>query len=258
MATSKMFDLSGKVAAVTGGNGGIGRAIAIGLAEAGASVAILARNQDRNRETLDALKQRGMLAMALRLDVSERKSLKPALEAVERDLGPIDIMVNNAAFAILKGVLDHSEEDWDSVMETNLTSCFLLSQYVARSMIPRKAGKIINVASIGGFKGTPIYPSYGVSKGGLLQLTRCLAIELAPHNIQVNSIAPGWTTTDMTAWIRDDPKYAEVKTEMITRTPAGRFADPSEIAGAAVFLASRASDFVTGADIIVDGGFFIR
>ena len=125
-------------------------------------------------------------------------------------------------------------------------------------MIPRKAGKIINVASIGGFIGTPIFPSYGVSKGGLLQLTRCLAIELAPHNIQVNSIAPGWTTTDMTDWIRNDPTYAVVKEEMMTRTPAGRFADPSEMAGAAVFLASHASDYVTGADIIVDGGFRIR
>ena len=259
MATSMMFDLSGKVAAVTGGNGGIGRAIAIGLAEAGASVAILARNEDRNRDTLAALKQIGVPTMALKLDVSQRKSLKPALEAVERGLGPIDIMVNNAAFAILKGVLEHTDEDWDSVMETNLTSCFILSQYVARAMIARKrGGKIINVASIGGFKGTPIYPSYGVSKGGLLQLTRCLAIELALHNIQVNSIAPGWTTTDMTDWIRNDPKYVAVKDEMITRTPAGRFAEPSEIAGAAVFLASHASDFVTGADIIVDGGFFIR
>jgi 2-deoxy-D-gluconate 3-dehydrogenase len=259
MASPKMFDLSGKVAVVTGGNGGIGRGIALGLAEAGASVAILARNEERNFDTLAALEKTGVPAMALKLDVSQRKTLKPALEAVQRKLGPIDILVNNAAFAILKGVLDHTDEDWDSVMETNLTSCFLLSKYVVQSMIARKAaGKIINVASVGGYKGTPIYPSYGVSKGGLLQLTRCLAIELAPHNIQVNSLAPGWTTTDMTDWIRNDPKYAAVKDEMITRTPAGRFAEPSEMAGAAVFLASYASDFVTGADIIVDGGFFIR
>lgn len=258
MASSKMFDLSGKVAVVTGGNGGIGRGIAVGLAEAGASVAILARNEERNRDTLAELEKTGVPAMALKLDVSERKTLKPALEAVERKLGPIDILVNNAGFAILKGVLDHSEEDWDSVIETNLSSCFLLSKYAVASMIPRKAGKIINVASIGGFIGTPIFPSYGVSKGGLLQLTRCLAIELAPHNIQVNSIAPGWTTTEMTDWIRNDPAYAVVKEEMMTRTPAGRFADPSEMAGAAVFLASHASDYVTGADIIVDGGFRIR
>ena len=258
MANTKMFDLSGKVAVVTGGNGGIGRGIALGLAEAGASVAILARNEERNRDTLAALEKTGVAAMALKLDVSQRKTLKPALEAVERKLGPIDILVNNAGFAILKGVLDHSEEDWDSVIETNLSSCFLLSKYAVASMIPRKAGKIINVASIGGFIGTPIFPSYGVSKGGLLQLTRCLAIELAPHNIQVNSIAPGWTTTEMTDWIRNDPAYAVVKEEMMTRTPAGRFADPSEMAGAAVFLASHASDYVTGADIVVDGGFRIR
>ena len=258
MANPTTFDLSGKVAVVTGGNGGIGRGIAIGLAGAGASVAILARNEDRNLETLAALKKIGVPAMAFKLDVSQRKSLKPALEAVTSKLGPIDILVNNAAFAILKGLFDHSEEDWDSVMETNLTSCFLLSKYAAPSMIARKAGKIINVASVGGYKGTPVYPSYGVSKGGLLQLTRCLAIELAPHNIQVNSLAPGWTATDMTDWIRNDPKYAALKDEMILRTPAGRFAEPSEMAGAAVFLASHASDFVTGADIIVDGGFFIR
>jgi 2-deoxy-D-gluconate 3-dehydrogenase len=258
MANTKMFDLRGKVAVVTGGNGGIGRGIAIGLAEAGAAVAILARNEERNRDTLAELEKTGAPAMALKLDVSQRKTLKPALEAVERKLGPIDILVNNAGFAILKGVLDHSEEDWDSVIETNLSSCFLLSKYAVASMIPRKAGKIINVASIGGFIGTPIFPSYGVSKGGLLQLTRCLAIELAPHNIQVNSIAPGWTTTEMTDWIRNDPTYAAVKEEMMTRTPAGRFADPSEMAGAAVFLASHASDYVHGAILPVDGGWMAR
>jgi len=258
MPNPKMFDLSGKVAIVTGGNGGIGRGIALGLAEAGASVAIIARNQDRNETVLAELKKIGVPAMATRLDVSNRKLLKPALDDIERKLGPLDILVNNAAFAVLKGLLDHTEEDWDSVIETDLTACFLLSKYAAQSMIPRKSGKIINVASIGGFKGTPIYPSYGVSKGGLLQLTRCLAIELAPHNIQVNSLAPGWTTTDMTDWIRNDPNYAAIKDEMITRTPAGRFAEPAEMSGAAVFLASQASNFVTGADILVDGGFFIR
>ena len=258
MADTKMFELTGKVAVVTGGNGGIGRGIAIGLAKAGAKVAIIGRNEERNHDTLAELRKMGNPAMALKLDVSQRKGLKPALDSIERELGPIDILVNNAAFAVLKSLMEQTEEDWDSVLETDLSSCFLLSKYAAQSMVPRKAGKIINVASVGGYKGTPIYPSYGVSKGGLLQLTRCLAIELAPHNIQVNSLAPGWTTTDMTDWIRNDPQYAAVKQEMITRTPAGRFADPDEMAGAAVFLASDASKFVTGADIIVDGGFFIR
>jgi 2-deoxy-D-gluconate 3-dehydrogenase len=258
MTNTKMFDLSGKVAVVTGGNGGIGRGIALGLATAGAKVAILARNEQRNRDTLAELRAPGNPAMALKLDVARRTDLKPALASIERELGPIDILVNNAAFAVLKNLLEHTEEDWDSVIETDLTACFLLSKYAAQSMVQRRAGKIINVASVGGYKGTPIYPSYGVSKGGLLQLTRCLAIELAPYNIQVNSLAPGWTTTDMTDWIRNDPQYAAVKQEMITRTPAGRFAEPEEMAGAAVFLASHASDFVTGADLIVDGGFFIR
>jgi len=258
MTDTRMFDLNGKVAIVTGGNGGIGRGIALGLAKAGAKVAVLARNEERNRETLDELRKIGNPAMAQKLDVSRRADLKPAFENVERILGPVDILVNNAAFAVLKGLLDHGEDDWNAVLETNLTACFLLSKYAAQSMIPRRTGKIINVASVGGYKGTPIYPSYGVSKGGLLQLTRCLAIELAPHGIQVNSLAPGWTNTDMTDWIRNDPQYAAVKQEMITRTPAGRFAEPDEMAGAAVFLSSHASDFVTGADLIVDGGFFIR
>jgi 2-dehydro-3-deoxy-D-gluconate 5-dehydrogenase len=257
MNANTLFDLTGKVAIVTGGNAGIGRAIALGLARAGASVAIMARNQERNRATLAELKAIGPKAIAIGLDISRRAKLKAAVDQVERELGPIDILVNNAGFAVLKPLMQHSEEDWDSVLETNLTASFMLSQVFARSMIPRRAGKILNVASIGGFKGTPIYPSYGVSKGGMLQLTRCLAIELAPHNIQANSLAPGWTTTDMTDWIRNDPKYAAAKKQMIERTPAGRFADPDEMVSAALFLVSPASSFVTGADLIVDGGFFI-
>ncbi|MGO9454125.1 MAG: SDR family NAD(P)-dependent oxidoreductase [Candidatus Binataceae bacterium] len=258
MADLQMFDLTGKVAMVTGGNGGIGRAIALGFARAGASVAILGRNEKRNGSTQKELEAIGP-AMAIKIDLSNRKGLKPALDDVEHRLGPIDILVNNAAFAMLKGLLEHTEDDWDAVLETDLTSCFLLSKYAAQSMIAgKRGGKIINVASVGGYKGTHLFPSYSVSKGGLLQLSRCLAIELAPHKIQVNSLAPGWTTTDMTGWIRNDPRYAALKAEMITRTPAGRFAEPEEMAGAAVFLASRASAFVTGADMIVDGGFFIR
>ena len=259
MTAAAGFDLTGKVAVVTGGNTGIGKAIACGLAKAGAAVAILARNEQRNAAALTELNAIGRPAIALRVDVSRQVALKPALHEVEQRLGPLNILVNNAAFAVLKGLLDHTEEEWDSVLATDLTACFLLSKYAAASMIERgHGGKIINVASIAGFKGTGVFPSYAVSKGGLLQLTRCLAIELAPHRIQVNSLAPGWTTTDMTAWIRTEPKYAELYQEMITRTPAGRFAEPEEAAGAAVFLASSASDFMTGADLIVDGGFFVR
>lgn len=259
MTTAAGFDLTGKVAVVTGGNTGIGKAIACGLAKAGAAVAIMARNEQRNASALMELSAIGRPAIALRVDVSRRSALKPALHEAEQRLGPVNILVNNAAFAVLKGLLDHSEEEWDSVLATDLTACFLLSKYAAASMIEQgRGGKIINVASIAGFKGTGVFPSYAVSKGGLLQLTRCLAIELAPHRIQVNSLAPGWTTTDMTAWIRTEPQYAALYKEMITRTPAGRFAEPEETAGAAVFLASPASDFMTGADLIVDGGFFVR
>ncbi|HXN87256.1 MAG TPA: SDR family oxidoreductase [Candidatus Binataceae bacterium] len=255
---SKAFDLSGKVAAVTGGNRGLGRAIAIGLAEAGASVAILARDESKNASALAALKATGAKAFSRRLDLMKRADLRPAMNEVERELGPIDILVNNAAVAILKGVLDQSEEEWDQVIETNLNGCFLLSKYAAQSMVKRKRGKIINVSSVGGNFGTPIFPSYAVSKGGLMQLTRCLALELAPHNIQVNSLVPGWFTTDMTDWIRNDPTYAAVLKEMVQRTPRGRFGEPAELAGAAVYLASSASDAMTGAELVIDGGFSIR
>jgi 2-deoxy-D-gluconate 3-dehydrogenase len=257
MGQNRIFELNGKTAIVTGGNTGIGRAIAVGLAEAGAAVAILARNEERNRETVAELRASGAKALSLRVDLARRAELKPAFERAERELGPVDILVNNAATYVLGGLLEHREDQWDSVLATNLTACFLLAKLAAQSMAPRRAGKIVNVASIGAYLGTNVYPSYAVSKGGLVQLTRCLAVELAPHNIQVNSLAPGWTATDMTTWIRNDPAYAAAREMVVKRTPAARFAEPAEMVGAAVFLASHASDFVTGADLVVDGGFSI-
>jgi 2-dehydro-3-deoxy-D-gluconate 5-dehydrogenase len=258
-ATRKLFDLSGRVAVVTGGNRGLGRAIALGLADAGAAVAIMARDETKNAEAMAELKAAGATALALRVDLMKRAELKPAMEEVERALGPVDILVNNAAFAILKGVLDQSAEEWEEVIAVNLNACFVLSQIAARSMVARKSGgKIINVSSIAGNFGSPVFPSYAVAKGGLQQLTRCLAIELAPHNIQVNSLLPGWFSTDMTDWIRNWPEWAEGLKEMIQRTPRGRFGEPDELAGSAVFLASRASDHMTGAELVIDGGFSVR
>lgn len=258
-STLELFDLSGKVALVTGGNRGIGRGIARALAGAGASVAIVARNEEKNRATAGELSEMGVRALALRVDLSARQSLKPAFEEIEQKLGPIDILVNNAAFAILKGVLDQSVEEWDSVLAVNLDAAFILAKYAAESMVRRgRGGKIINVSSIAGNAGSPIFPSYVVAKGGLQALTRCLAIELAPHQIQVNSLLPGWFSTDMTDWIRNWPEYAEVLKEMVQRTPRGRFGEPDELAGAIVFLASCASDHMTGAELIVDGGFTVR
>ena len=258
-AAAKLFDLTGRVAVVTGGNRGIGRGIAIALAGAGVSVAIIARDEEKNRETLAQLHALGATASAFRLDLTDRARIKPTLDEIERVLGPIDILVNNAAMAILKGVLEQTPEEWDLVIETNLNAPFLLAKYVAESMVKRRrGGKIINVSSIGGNFGNPIFPSYAVAKGGLQQLTRCLALELAPHNIQVNSLLPGWFSTDMTDWIRNWPQYAEVLKEMVQRTPRGRFGEPHELAGAAIFLASAASDHMTGAELTVDGGFSVR
>jgi 2-dehydro-3-deoxy-D-gluconate 5-dehydrogenase len=258
-ASRKLFDLSGRVAVVTGGNRGLGKAIALALADAGAAVAIMARDEAKNAEALAELKAAGATALALRVDLMKRADLKPAMNEVERVLGPVDILVNNAAFAILKGVLDQSAEEWDEVIAVNLNACFVLSQIAARSMVARKSGgKIINVSSIAGNFGSPVFPSYAVAKGGLQQLTRCLAIELAPHNIQVNSLLPGWFSTDMTDWIRNWPEWAEGLKEMIQRTPRGRFGEPEELAGSAVFLASKASDHMTGAELVIDGGFSVR
>jgi 2-dehydro-3-deoxy-D-gluconate 5-dehydrogenase len=258
-ATSGLFDLKGKTALVTGGNRGIGRALALALAGAGANVAIVARDEDKNQAVAAEIRALGDRAMALRVDLAERSSLKPAFEHIERNFGPIDILVNNAAFAILKGVLEQSLDEWESVLTVNLDAAFIFAKYTAESMVRRKSGgKIINVSSIAGNAGSPIFPSYVVAKGGLQALTRCLAVELAAHNIQVNSLLPGWFSTDMTDWIRNWPEYAEVLKEMVQRTPRGRFGEPEELAGSIVYLASRASDHMTGAELIVDGGFSIR
>jgi 2-dehydro-3-deoxy-D-gluconate 5-dehydrogenase len=257
--TQQLFDLSGRSAIVTGGNRGLGRAIAMALAQAGAAVAIMARDETKNREAVAELEALGAKAIAIRLDLTDRPALKPAFDAAERAIGPVHILVNNAGFAILKGVLEQTAEEWDQVLATNLSASFILAKFAAHSMVARgRGGKIINVSSIAGNFGSPVFPSYAVTKGGLLQLTRCLALELAAHNIQVNSLLPGWFSTDMTDWIRNWPDYAEALKEMIQRTPRGRFGEPHELAGAAVFLASAASDHMTGADLVIDGGFSIR
>ncbi|MGH7917146.1 MAG: SDR family NAD(P)-dependent oxidoreductase [Candidatus Binataceae bacterium] len=249
-----LFDLNGRVAVVTGGNGGIGRGIALGLARAGAAVAVLARNEEKNQAVLRELLSLGARALALRLDVTQRMDLKPALDQVEGALGPIDILVNNAGIAFPGGVLTVAPDDWDRVIETNLNACFLLSKHAAQAMVAHGGGKIINIGSEYSLFGNRIAPSYAASKGALIQLTKSMAIELAPHNIQVNAIIPGWIESDMTAPIKSRSFYQEI----LTRTPAGRFGTPDECAGAAIFLSSPASDFVTGAAIMVDGGYSIR
>jgi 2-deoxy-D-gluconate 3-dehydrogenase len=255
MKTPALFDLTGNVAIVTGGNRGIGRGIALGLAQAGAAVAVFGRNEEKNQQVLSELKALGVSAIAVKVDMTNRAGLEPALNTVESELGSVSILVNNAGNVSLSGgVLNERPEDWDCVIETQLNSVFLLSKLAARSMTSRKRGKIINIGSMYSYFGSGLIPSYSAAKGAIIQLTKSMAIELAPHNIQVNAIAPGWIETDMTAPVHAMP----LNDEILARTPAGRWGQPEEIAGTAVYLASHASDFVTGTTIRVDGGYAIR
>jgi 2-dehydro-3-deoxy-D-gluconate 5-dehydrogenase len=256
MKTPALFDLTGRVAIVTGGNGGIGRGIALGFAEAGAAVAIFGRNEEKNSRVLSELKAIGVPPIAVKVDVTDRAALEPAWNRVESELGGVSILVNNAGNVSLSGgVLNEKPEDWDNVIETQLNAVFLLSKLAAQSMLRRQqGGKIINIGSMYSFFGSGLIPSYSAAKGAIVQLTKSMAIELAPHNIQVNAIAPGWIETDMTAPVHTMP----LNDEILSRTPAARWGQPEEIAGTAVYLASRASDFVTGETIRVDGGYAIR
>src|ERR1700689_1208356 len=197
----------------------------------------------------------GAPPIAVTFDLTKRAELEPALNRVESELGGIDVLVNNAGNVSLSGgVLHENPEDWDNVIETQLNAVFLLSKLAAKSMLGRKGGKIINIGSMYSFFGSGLIPSYSAAKGAIVQLTKSMAIELAPHNIQVNAIAPGWIETDMTAPVRSMP----LNDEILARIPAGRWGQPEELAGTAVYLASQASDFVTGVMIRVDGGYAVR
>src|SRR4029077_18417915 len=180
--------------------------------------------------------------------------LRPKLEQVERTLGPIDILVNNAGISIQRTSLKLEADSWDRVIETNLSSVFLISQIAAQSMVKRRRGKIINIASEYARFGSAALPSYAAAKGGVVQLTKSMAIELGRHNIQVNAMVPGWIWTDMTNMVKGTPFYDEI----ITRTPAGRFGNPEEMAGTAIFLPWGAANCVTGGIVYADGGFPIR
>lgn len=255
MTSMNLFDMTGRIAIITGGNGGIGRSIALGFASAGASVAIIGRNEEKNQRVLDELAEIGNPALAVRVDLSNRNELEPALKRIESELGPVDILVNNAGIvSISGGILQEQAADWDSVLETQLNAVFLFSKLVAASMVQRQSGKIINIGSMYSYFGSELAPSYSAAKGAVIQLTKSMAIELAPHNIQVNAIAPGWIETDMTAAVQTMP----LNDEIIARTPAGRWGKADELAGTAIYLASQASDFVTGTTVRVDGGYAIR
>jgi 2-dehydro-3-deoxy-D-gluconate 5-dehydrogenase len=253
--TTSPFDLSGKVAIVTGGNGGIGLGMARGLAAAGAAIAIVGRNEAKSNAAVADLRQGGAKAISVRADVTGETAVTAMVERVSRELGRIDILVNNAGINIRKPPHALSLAEWDSVINTNLTSAFLGSRAVYPAMKDAGGGKIINIGSMMSIFGASFAPAYAASKGGIVQLTRSCAVAWAPDNIQVNAVLPGWIDTDLTRRAREE--VAGLHDKVLARTPAARWGASADFAGIAVFLASSASDFVTGTAIPVDGGFSI-
>jgi 2-dehydro-3-deoxy-D-gluconate 5-dehydrogenase len=253
--TAPLFDLTGKVAIVTGGNGGIGLGMARGLADAGAAIAVVGRNAAKSDAAVAELSQSGARAISVITDVTDQAAVTAMAERVARELGRIDILVNNAGINIRKPphVLDLAE--WDSVIKTNLTSAFLCSQAIHPAMKQAGGGKIINIGSMMSIFGTSFAPAYAASKGGIVQFTRSCAVAWAADHIQVNALLPGWIDTDLTKRARQDIDGLHDK--VLARTPAARWGAIDDFAGIAVFLSSAASDFVTGTAIPVDGGFSI-
>ena len=249
------FDLSGKAAIVTGGNNGIGRGIAIGLAGAGASVCIAGRDEKKNENVRLEIEELGHESISLRSDVNVEADIAATIAATEEAFGGLSILVNNAGIAALNVPEQMSDEEWSSVIETNLSSVFKFSRAAHPSLAKSGGGKIINIGSMYSIFGSPLAASYAASKGGVVQLTKSLAVAWANDDIQVNAILPGWITTDMTAPIRNDMQ--DLYDSIVARTPAGRFGEPEECAGTAVYLASEASNFVTGQSIAVCGGFMV-
>jgi 2-deoxy-D-gluconate 3-dehydrogenase len=247
------FDLTGKVAIVTGGNGGIGFGMACGLAEAGASIVIAARDEAKSAAATAELGSKGVRAVAIATDVTDPASVDRLIAATVRDFGRIDILVNNAGLNIRKPAHELKLEEWRTVIDTNLTSAFLCSQAVYLEMKKAGSGKIINIGSMMSIFGASFAPAYAASKGGIVQFTKSIACAWAADNIQANAVLPGWIDTALTQ--RGREQVPQLHENALRRTPAQRWGNIDDMAGVAVFLASPASDFVTGAAIPVDGGF---
>jgi 2-deoxy-D-gluconate 3-dehydrogenase len=247
------FSLDGKTALVTGGNVGLGQGIALALAKAGADIVSVARRD--SDETVSRVEATGRRAVSIRADLGSTASIEPVLEEATA-FGPIDILVNNAGIIRRADAVDFTEADWDAVMDVNLKVLFFLTQAVVRRMIGEgRGGKIINIASMLSFQGGIRVPSYTASKSGVAGLTKLMANEWAKHGINANAIAPGYFATDNTRALQDDP---DRNREILGRIPAGRWGDPADLGGAAVFLASSAADYVQGVVLPVDGGWQAR
>jgi len=245
------FDLSGKIALVMGASRGIGYAIAIALAEAGADVAVASQHEAGSERVAQEVRAMGRHALAVAGDMGDVGHITAMVHRVEQELGPIDILVNNAGTNQVEPSLDVTPDTWNRLMEVNLRAPFFCAITTAKGMLERKHGKIINIASEAGINGLAEHAAYGASKGGLITLTKVLAVEWAPYNVQVNAISPGATWTDMTSPAMDVP---EVREQILARGVAGRICNPEEIGAAAVFLASDAANMIIGQTICVDGG----
>lgn len=250
---SGLFSLTGRVAIVTGANTGIGQAIALALAEAGADIAAVGRTPAD--ETAARVKALGRRVQLIPADLSTIAPVDHVVDECLRTLGGVDILVNNAGMIRRADAVDFTEADWDAVMDTNLKSVFFLCQAAGRRMIAQGKGRIINIASMLSFQGGVRVPSYTASKSGVAGLTRLLANEWARHKVTVNAIAPGYVATNNTTALREDPARNRA---ILERIPAGRWGDPADIGGAAVFLASDAASYVQGHILAVDGGWLAR
>ncbi|HEX7751444.1 MAG TPA: 2-dehydro-3-deoxy-D-gluconate 5-dehydrogenase KduD [Novosphingobium sp.] len=247
------FDLTGKAALVTGANTGIGQAIAVALAEAGADVAVAGRSEPA--ETLQLIGEAGRKAVNIAADLSSIEPVQRVVDEAVAGLGRLDILVNNAGIIRRADALDFTQADWDAVVDTNLKSLFFLSQAAGRHMVARGSGKIVNIASLLSFQGGIRVPSYAAAKSGVAGVTKALANEWASKGVQVNAIAPGYISTNNTTALREDETRNR---QILERIPAGHWGRPQDIAGAAVFLASAAADYVTGHVLAVDGGWLAR
>jgi len=251
----RLFDLNGRVACITGGNGGIGLAMGRGMAEAGASVMVAGRNAEKNAAAVEALQALGAEADSVVVDVREPESCKAMIARTVERFGRLDILVNNAGTAVRKPPQDYTLEEWHLVLETNLTSAFVCSQAAYPEFKKVGGGKIINIGSMYSLFGAAVSSPYASSKGGLVQLTKSLASAWAKDNIQANAVLPGWIDTELTRRARAD--MPDMHERVLSRSPTGRWGEADDHCGIAVFLASAASDFVTGTAIPVDGGYSI-